>query len=95
MSCCGDTRASLRRRTQIAVAPADPHPGGAPPPSRVRARLGDSQAGALMDCFQCTSVWVAAPLSASVVQRRRHAPVAWLALSGAACLLERLTDEDE
>ena len=32
MSCCGDKRASLRRRTQIAVAPADPAHGGAPPP---------------------------------------------------------------
>ena len=63
--------------------------------ARVRARLGDGQAGALIDCFQCTSVWVAAPLSATVVRRRRHAPVTWLALSGAACLLERLTHDGD
>ena len=62
---------------------------------RVRARLGDSQAGALMDCFQCVSVWVAAPLTYSVVRRPRDAPVTWLALSGAACLLERITAADD
>jgi hypothetical protein len=60
---------------------------------RVRAKLGASFAGELMDCFACTSVWVAAQLSLTVVRRRRDAPVAWLALSGAACLLERIGAE--
>ena len=60
---------------------------------RVRAKLGASFAGELMDCFACISVWVAAPLSLAVVRRRRDAPLAWLALSGAACLLERLGAE--
>jgi len=32
VSCCGEKRASLRRRTQIAAAPADPVPAGSPPP---------------------------------------------------------------
>jgi hypothetical protein len=57
---------------------------------RLRARLGSSSAGALMDCFQCLSMWVAAPLSLAVTRGRRHAVVTWLALSGSACLLERL-----
>lgn len=58
---------------------------------RARARLGDTPAGALMDCFHCMSVWVAAPLSLTVVPRARQAPLVWLALSGAACLLEAMT----
>jgi uncharacterized protein DUF1360 len=56
---------------------------------RLRARLGTSQLGRLMDCFACTSVWVAAPVSLAVAGRPRDVPVTWAALSGAACLLER------
>jgi hypothetical protein len=58
---------------------------------RARARLGTSVAGELMDCFYCLSVWVAAPLTLTVTQRPRTALGTWLALSGAACLLERMT----
>jgi hypothetical protein len=39
----------------------------------------------------CLSLWVAAPASVAVTRRRRVLPVACLALSGAACLLERAT----
>jgi hypothetical protein len=56
---------------------------------RVRARLGTGRAAGLMDCFQCLSVWVAAPASLYVTRDRRDAVPVWLALSGAACLLER------
>jgi len=61
---------------------------------RLRERLGSGQLGNLMDCFYCLSVWVAAPLSVVVARRPRDAPLTWLALSGAACLLERVTDRD-
>jgi hypothetical protein len=60
---------------------------------RLRARLGSGQLGDLMDCFYCLSVWVAAPLGLVVARRPREAPLTWLALSGAACLLERVTDQ--
>lgn len=60
---------------------------------RLRRRVGSGQLGELMDCFYCLSVWVAAPAGLAVVRRRRDAPLAWLALSGAACLLERATAE--
>ena len=60
---------------------------------RARAKLGDSPAGELMDCFYCLSVWVAAPLTLTVTRRPRDALRTWLALSGAACLLERATEE--
>jgi hypothetical protein len=56
---------------------------------RARTTLGRSRAGALMDCFYCLSVWVAAGFAPAVVRRRAELPVAWLALSGAACLIER------
>jgi hypothetical protein len=58
---------------------------------RLRAFLGDGVAGRAMDCFYCLSMWVAAPLALAIGRD----PVAWLvaclALSGAACLLERAT----
>jgi hypothetical protein len=58
---------------------------------RLRARAGDGWQGRLMDCFYCLSVWTAVPFAVAVAPRRRDAPVAVLALSGAACLLERAT----
>src|SRR5919108_6594706 len=61
---------------------------------RLRARLGPGQLGSLMDCFYCLSVWVAAPFGLVVARRPREAPLTWLALSGAACLLERATDQE-
>jgi hypothetical protein len=61
--------------------------------ARLRTRLGTSRTGGLMDCFQCLSIWVAAPLSVFVVRESRDAIPTWLALSGAACLLERLGRE--
>lgn len=60
---------------------------------RLRRRLGESWLGELADCFACVSVWVAMPLAPVVARRPRDRPVAWLALSGAACLLERATAE--
>lgn len=56
---------------------------------RLRQRLGDSPLGGLMDCFGCLSFWVAAPASRYVAHTRREALPVTLALSGAACLLER------
>lgn len=58
---------------------------------RLRSRVGDGALGRLMDCFQCLSVWVAAPVALLVARERREMLLAWLALSGAACLLEHAT----
>jgi hypothetical protein len=57
---------------------------------RVRLRLGRSFAGRLMDCFNCLSLWMAAPFAFFVSVRPAEVFVTWLALSGAACLLERV-----
>ncbi len=56
---------------------------------RLRKRLGHSWAGRLMDCFYCLSMWVAAPLAFYVGRGTLDRLLLWLALSGAACLLER------
>lgn len=60
---------------------------------RFRFRLGQSFAGKLMDCFNCMSLWVAAPVALFVSTRIAECCVSWLALSGAACLLEKLIHE--
>jgi hypothetical protein len=57
---------------------------------RLRKSLGNGFAGKLMDCFHCLSVWVAAPLALVVATRPLDWLLVWLALSGAACLLERM-----
>jgi hypothetical protein len=58
---------------------------------RLRAKVGPSPLGELMDCFYCLSLWVAAPISCAVAMRKRDLPSTWLGLAGAACLLERMT----
>ncbi len=57
---------------------------------RLRSFFGHGALARLMDCFQCVSVWVAAPLGYYLVGFSHDWPVAWLAISGGACLLERL-----
>lgn len=60
---------------------------------RFRVRLGDSMAGKLMDCFYCLSLWIAAPAALFVTRKPLEWLFTWLALSGGACLMERLTAE--
>ena len=63
--------------------------------ARARVRAGTSQLGELMDCFYCLSLWAALPFALVTAPRRRDVPLTWLALSGAACLLERTTSIPE
>lgn len=62
---------------------------------RVRAHAGPSHWGRLMDCPYCLSIWAAAPLAGWMTRRSGWAPgdaiVLWLAISGAASVLERVT----
>ena len=53
-----------------------------------RRLLGQRWVGQLMDCFNCLSLWIAAPAALFVSLRPLEWFVAWLALSGGACLLE-------
>src|SRR5262249_54559508 len=55
--------------------------------------LGEGFAGKLLDCFYCLSIWIAAPAALFVTRSPVEWAFSWLALSGAACLLERVTKE--
>jgi hypothetical protein len=60
---------------------------------RLRRRLGHSLLGSLMDCFNCLSLWIAAPAAFFLSTRPAVWVMSWLALSGAACLLERIGEK--
>jgi len=60
---------------------------------RLRRRLGHGFWGKLIDCFQCLSLWVALPFSVFVGGQVPEMLVSWLALSGAAILLEQQVTE--
>jgi hypothetical protein len=55
-----------------------------------RAALGSGLWGRMFDCFHCLSLWVAVPIAWWVTTTPLEAVMVWLALSGAACLCERL-----
>jgi hypothetical protein len=57
---------------------------------RLRRSLGSGWLGALADCFNCLSLFVAAPAALFVSREPVVLTVSWLALSGGACLLQRL-----
>jgi hypothetical protein len=60
---------------------------------RLRRRLGDSLVGSLMDCFNCLSLWIAAPAAFLLASSPGTRLLSWLALSGGVCLLERLGEK--
>jgi hypothetical protein len=61
---------------------------------RLRGRLGNGVVGSLMDCFQCLSIWIGAPVAFLFSHSAGEWMLYWLALSGAACLLERLGEKE-
>jgi hypothetical protein len=60
---------------------------------QLRGRLGHGLIGSLVDCFNCLSLWIAAPAAFLVSSRPLMWSISWLALSGGACLLERLGEK--
>ena len=64
---------------------------------RLRLRAGGSAWGRLMDCPYCLSLWFALPGAAWLLHSYGgtwvDAAEFWLALSGAACVIEKLTGE--
>lgn len=62
--------------------------------ARMRARLGDGTFGRMLDCFQCVSLWVAVPASLWITTEPLEVCLMWLAVSGAACLCERIGQPD-
>jgi hypothetical protein len=60
---------------------------------RFRVLLGQSLVGKLMDCFNCLSLWIAALAALFVSRKPLEWVFCWLAVSGGACLLERMGRE--
>ena len=55
----------------------------------MRKKAGAGFFGSLLDCFYCLSVWVALPFGIWLGPDWKEKILMWLALSGAACLLEQ------
>ena len=55
----------------------------------MRKKAGAGFFGSLLDCFYCLSVWVALPFGIWLGNDWKEKILMWLALSGAACLLEQ------
>jgi hypothetical protein len=62
---------------------------------RVRKRLGQGFFGSLLDCFYCLSVWLSVPAAIILCHNWMEGVFTWLALSGTACLLFRITDKSQ
>lgn len=63
--------------------------------ARLRARAGAGQAGQLMDCFYCLSLWIALPFALLLGNGWLAQLMLWPALSGGAILLQRAGGRNE
>ena len=61
--------------------------------AKARRLAGQGFVGQLLECFYCASLWVAAPFALLLEVSWKDRVLLWLALSGAAILLERLSVE--
>ncbi len=59
--------------------------------ARTRTLAGAGVLGRILDCFYCLSLWLALPFAPFVSESPVGMAIAWLAISGAAILLERVT----
>ena len=60
---------------------------------KFRKLLGQGFFGDLLDCFYCLSLWIAIPFAVFLCDKWVHGIIIWLALSGAASLLFKITDK--
>ncbi len=60
---------------------------------RLRKLAGGGFFGSLLDCFYCLSIWIAIPFAFLLSREWLPGIVVWLALSGAASLLHKLTEK--
>jgi hypothetical protein len=63
--------------------------------AKLRRLAGSSVLGKLMDCFYCLSIWVGIPFCFYPAAGLQSRIITWLALSGAASLLHKLTTQSE
>ena len=60
---------------------------------KFRKLFGQVFFGNLLDCFYCLSIWMAVPFAIFLCREWIQGIIVWLALSGTACLLYKLTDK--
>jgi hypothetical protein len=58
---------------------------------RLRRAAGEGFWAAVLDCYQCLSLWIAIPFAIVLGEGALECLLLWPALSGAAILMERLT----
>lgn len=58
---------------------------------RLRVAVGNGFWGGLLDCFNCMSLWIAAPFALGTGATPGESFCLWLAFSGGAIVLQRLT----
>ena len=78
------------RITHLLVAEDGPWEASA----RLREAVGSGFWGKLLDCFACLSLWVSVPFALIVGTTWVEWVLLWLALSGGAMLIERVTAKD-
>ena len=61
----------------------------------IRQKAGAGFFGSLLDCFYCLSIWIAFPFGMWFGDHWIEKIFLWLALSGAACLLEQATVKND
>ena len=60
----------------------------------MRKKAGAGFFAKLLDCFYCLSIWIALPFGIWLGPAWLEKILLWLALSGAACLLEQATTKN-
>jgi Protein of unknown function (DUF1360) len=60
---------------------------------KFRKFFGQGFFGNLLDCFYCLSLWIAIPFAFLLCNEWLQGIIIWLALSGGACLLFKLSDK--
>lgn len=58
---------------------------------RLRKFVGQGFFGSLLDCFYCLSIWWAIPFALLLAHNLPQGILYWLALSGGACVLFKIT----
>ncbi|MEP6900217.1 MAG: DUF1360 domain-containing protein [Actinomycetota bacterium] len=61
---------------------------------KFRKLFGQGFFGNLLDCFYCLSMWVSIPFAIWLSSDWKEGIVCWLALSGGACILFKLTEKN-
>lgn len=61
----------------------------------IRKKAGAGFFGSLLDCFYCLSIWIALPFGIWLGVTWWEKILTWLALSGAAALLEQATTKND